>query len=160
MLLWYTAVSILIVANVFRSAGLDYRLVALGALIPLIIDLAVGHRAFGHSLVFAVALFVVVMATTTGRSRLLRRRLLCLPIGVFVALVLSGAFTQDHVFLWPFLGASFGHDGLLPVWWVVVVEELIGLVGWWWIVGQFDLYLPGPRDDFVRTGHLRDGTAP
>ena len=72
MLLWYTAVSILIVANVFRSAGLDYRLVALGALIPLIIDLAVGHRAFGHSLVFAVALFVVVMATTTGRSRLLR----------------------------------------------------------------------------------------
>jgi membrane-bound metal-dependent hydrolase YbcI (DUF457 family) len=160
MLLWYTAVSILIVANVFRSAGLDYRLVALGALIPLIIDLAVGHRAFGHSLVFAVALFVVVMATTTGRSRLLRRRLLCLPIGVFVALVQSGAFTQDHVFLWPFLGASFGHDGLLPVWWVVVVEELIGLVGWWWIVGQFDLYLPGPRDDFVRTGHLRDGTAP
>jgi membrane-bound metal-dependent hydrolase YbcI (DUF457 family) len=160
MLLWYTAVSILIVANVFRSAGLDYRLVALGALIPLIIDLAVGHRAFGHSLVFAVALFVVVMATTTGRSRLLRRRLLCLPIGVFVALVLSGAFTQDHVFLWPFLGASFGHDGLLAVWWVVLVEELIGLVGWWWIVGQYDLYLPGPRDDFVRTGRLQDAAAP
>jgi hypothetical protein len=160
VLLWYTAVSILIVANVFRSAGLDYRLVALGALIPLLVDLAVGHRAFGHTLVFAVALFVVVMVTTAGRSRLLRRRLLCLPIGVFVALVLSGAFTQDHVFLWPFLGASLGHDGLLPVWWVVVVEELIGLVGWWWIAGQFDLYLPGPRGDFVRTGRLWDGTAP
>lgn len=159
MLLWYTAISILIVATVFRSAGLDYRLVALGALLPLLIDLAVGHRALGHTLVFAVGLFVVVMVATAGRSRLLRRRLLCLPIGVFVALVLSGAFTQDQVFLWPFLGASFGDYGLLPVWWVVLIEELVGLVGWWWIVGQFDLYLPGPRDDFVRTGRLRDGTA-
>jgi hypothetical protein len=159
MLLWYTAISILIVATVFRSAGLDYRLVALGALLPLLIDLAVGHRALGHTLVFAVGLFVVVMVATAGRSRLLRRRLLCLPIGVFVALVLSGAFTQDQVFLWPFLGASFGGYGLLPVWWVVLIEELVGLVGWWWIVGQFDLYLPGPRDDFVRTGRLRDGTA-
>lgn len=159
MVLWYTAASILIVANVFRSTGLDYRLVALGALLPLLIDLGVGYRAVGHTLVFAVALFVGVMVATAGRSRLLRRRLLCLPIGVFVALVLSGAFTQDQVFLWPFLGSSFGDAGLLPVWWVVIIEELIGLAGWWWIVGQYDLYLPGPREEFVRTGHLRDGTA-
>ena len=160
MVLWYTAASILIVANVFRSTGLDYRLVALGALLPILIDIGVGHRAIGYTLVFAVALFVGVMVATAGRSRLLRRRLLCLPIGVFVALVLSGAFTQDQVFLWPFLGSSFGHAGLLPVWWVVVIEELIGLAGWWWIVGQYDLYLPGPREEFVRTGHLRDGAAP
>jgi hypothetical protein len=139
VLLWFTALSILLVANVFRSTGLDYRVVALGALVPLLLDAPVGHRAVGHTLVFGVGLFTLVMVGTTGRSRLLRRRLLCLPIGVFVALVLSGAFTQDQVFLWPFLGHGFGNDALVPAWWIVAVEELVGLVGWWWIAGQFDL---------------------
>ena len=153
MLLWFTGVSILLVANVFRSSGLDYRLVALGALAPLVVDAPVGHRALGHALVFAVALFGLVMVVTAGRSRLLRRRLLCLPIGVFVGLVLSGAFTQDHVFLWPFLG-RYGTENLLPAWWVVLLEELVGLLACWWIVGQFDLYLPEPRHRFWRTGRL------
>jgi membrane-bound metal-dependent hydrolase YbcI (DUF457 family) len=160
VLLWFTGLSILIVANVFRSSGLDYRAVAAGALLPLVIDLPVGHRAVGHSLVFAVVLFAAVMAGTAGRSRLLRRRLLCFPIGVFVGLVLSGAFTQDHVFLWPFVGSGFGDESLLPAWWVVLLEELAGLVSWWWIAGQFDLYLPEPRREFLRTGRLREGTVP
>ncbi len=99
MLLWFAGLSILVVANVFRSTGLDYRFVALGALLPLLVDVPVGHRAVGHALIFPVGLFVAVMLVTTGRPRLLRRRLLCVPIGVFVGLVLSGAFTQDHVFL-------------------------------------------------------------
>jgi hypothetical protein len=158
VLLWYTSLSILFVANVFRSSGMDYRLVALGAMVPLLLDLPVGHRAVGHTLLLAVALFTAVMVATAGRSRLLRRRLLCLPIGVFVGLVLSGAFTQDHVFLWPFLGA-FGSVGLLPPWWVVLLEELVGLVGWWWIVGQYDLYLPDPRREFWRSGRLRESPA-
>lgn len=159
MLLWYTALSILIVAVVFRSTGLDYRLIALGALLPLLVDAPIGHRAFGHSLLFAVVLLVVVMTLTTGGSRLRRRRLLCLPIGVFVGLVLSGAFTQDQVFLWPFLGSA-GDHALLPVWWVVLIEELVGLVGWWWIVGLYDLYLESPRREFLRTGRLIEGTRP
>jgi hypothetical protein len=156
VLFWYTGMSILIVANVFRSSGLDYRLVAVGALLPLVVDLPVGHRAFGHALLFPVALFAAVMVATTGRSRLRRRRLLCVPIGVFVALVLSGAFTQDHVFLWPFLGAA-GDQSLLPAWWVVLLEEVAGLAAWWWVVGQFDLYLAQPRHDFWNAGRLREG---
>ena len=156
MLLWYTGLSILLVANVFRSTGLDYRLVAASALLPVIVDLPIGHRAFGHALLFPVGLFAAVMLVTAGRSRLRRRRLLCVPIGVFVALVLSGAFTQDRVFLWPFLGSA-GSRSLLPVWWAVLLEELAGLVAWWWIVGQFDLYLPGPRRDFLHAGRLREG---
>jgi len=158
VLLWYTALSILFVSNVFRSSGLDYRLVALGALVPVLVDLPVGHRAVGHTLLLAVALFTLVMVGTAGRSRLLRRRLLCLPIGIFVGLVLSGAFTQDQVFLWPFLG-GFGDHAVLPSWWVVLIEELVGLAGWWWIVGQFDLYLPDARHEFWRSGRLRESAA-
>jgi hypothetical protein len=47
---------------------------------------------------------------------------------------------------------------LLPVWWVVVLEELAGLVACWWVVGQFDLYLPEPRRELLRTGRLREGS--
>ena len=59
------------------------------------------------------------------------------------------------MFWWPFLGSDFTHDSLLPTWWVVVIEELVGLFVCWVVVGQFDLYLPGPRDEFFRTGRLK-----
>ncbi|HEU5300830.1 MAG TPA: hypothetical protein VFW06_01200 [Acidimicrobiia bacterium] len=160
MLLWYTGVSVLLVANVFRSVGIDYRLVAGGALLPLVVDLPVGHRWFGHTLAFPVALLVVAMIGTLGRPRLLRRRLLCIPIGVFCGLILSGAFSNSDLFLWPLGGTDFGHEALLPAWWVVLLEELGGLVAWWWVVGQFDLYLPEPRAELFRTGRLQEGATP
>ena len=155
MFLWYVGLSVFGVATIFRSSGIDYRLIAVGAMLPLFVDLPVGYRWFGHTLLFAVALLAVVMLATIGRPRLLRRRLLCLPIGVFCGLVLSGAFANTDLFWWPFLGTSFPHDPLLPSTWVVVAEELIGLVVCWVLVGQYDLYLPGPRRDFWRTGRLR-----
>jgi hypothetical protein len=160
VLLWYIAISVLLVANVFRSSGVDFRLVALGALLPLLVDLPVGHRAFGHALLFPVGALVLVMVGTVGRSRLLRRRLLCVPIGIFCGLILSGAFTTNEVFWWPGFGSEFGDESLLPVWWGVLLEELAGLVALWWVVGQFDLYLPEPRAEFVQTGRLREGTPP
>jgi hypothetical protein len=128
-------------------------------MLPLLVDLPVGHTAFGHTLLFAVVLLVVVMVATIGRPRLLRRRWLCLPIGVLCGLILSGAFTSSELFLWPLGGTEFPDDALLPVWWVVLLEELAGLVACWWVVGQFDLYLPGPRRELIRTGRLREGSA-
>jgi len=159
VLLWYVGVSVLLVANVFKSAGVDYRLVAVGSLLPLVVDLPVGHTAFGHTLLFPVVLLGVVMLATIGRPRLLRRRLICIPIGVFCGLILSGAFTNSDLFLWPLGGTTFPDDALLPAWWVVLIEELAGLAACWWVVGQFDLYLPAPRHELLRTGRLREGTA-
>ena len=160
MFLWYVGLSVLIVAHVFRSTGIDYRLIAVGSMLPLVVSLPVGHRAFGYTLLFAVGLLGVAMLATIGRPRLLRRRLLCLPIGVFCGLVLSGAFTNGDLFLWPLGGTAFGNEALLPEWWIVLLEELAGLVACWWIIGQFDLYLPGPRADFFRTGRLTEGVLP
>ena len=153
MFFWYIGLSVFVVATIFRSVGIDYRLVALGSLLPLLVDLPFGYRAYGYTLLFAVAMLTVVMLGTIGRPRLLRRRWLCLPIGVFGGIVLSGAFTNDDLFWWPFLGTSFPHDALLPVWWVVLIEELVGLFVCWLLVGQYDLWLPGPRE-FLRTGRL------
>ena len=114
-----------------------------------------GHRWFGHTLVFAAAALLIVMVGTIGRTRLLRRRLICVPIGIFVGLVLSGAWTGGDAFWWPVLGGGLGHHSLLPATWAVIVEEVVGLVACWWVVGQFDLYLSEVRREFWRTGHLR-----
>jgi len=155
VLLWYVGMSVFLVATIFKSTGIDYRLVALGSMLPLVVDLPFGYRAYGYSLLFAVVLLALVMVGTIGRPRLLRRRLLCLPIGVFCALVLSGVFMNDDLFWWPFLGSSFAHDALLPAAWLVVLEEFVGLAACWFLVGQYDLYLPGPRRELLRTGRLR-----
>jgi hypothetical protein len=157
VLLWYAGLSVLIVHYVFRSSGVDYRLIAAGSLLPLLVDLPFGRLAYGHTLVAGVGLMVLVMVGTIGRARLLRRRLICLPIGCLCGLALSGVWTNPEVFWWPFAG-PLPDDPLLPPLPVVALEELVGLGAWAWIVTQFGLTAPAARDAFVRTGRLRAET--
>ena len=155
MFFWYIGLSVFGVATIFRSTGIDYRLIAVGSLLPLIVDLPFGYRAYGYTLLFAVALLVIVMVGTIGRPRLVRRRWLCLPIGVFCGLILSGAFANDHLFWWPFLGTDFPHDALLPTWWVVLIEEVVGTLR---VLGARRPVRAVPartREEFLRTGRLK-----
>ena len=154
MLLWYAGLSVLLVYFVFQSAGVDYRLVVAGSLLPLAVDLPFLGLAYGHTLLGSVALLVAVMLLTIGRPRLLRRRLLCLPIGAFCGLVLSAAWANTDVFWWPFTGASLPDGSLLPApgsWcsksWQVWPRRRI--------VYRFGLADRGRRDDFLRSGRLR-----
>ena len=160
MLFWYAGLSVLIVYFVFQSTGIDYRLVAVGSLLPLVVDLPFLGWSYGHTLLASVALLLVVMLVTIGRSRLLRRRLLCLPIGAFCGLVLSAAWTNSDVFWWPFTGAALPSGSLLPVPGIVVLEELAGLAAWAWIVYRFGLTDRARRDDFLRSGRLRAIASP
>ena len=73
MFLWYICLSIAGVALVFQSRGIDYRLIAVGSLLPLVLDIPFGYRAYGYTLLFAVGMLAVVMLVTIGRPRLLRR---------------------------------------------------------------------------------------
>ncbi len=154
MLLWYVGPSIVAVHDVFRSRGLDYRLVALGALLPLLLDAPFGRFAYAHSIVVAVLLLGLVMVGTIGRPRLVRRRLICLPIGWFCGLILSGAFLHDVSFLWPFLGSDFPDVPLLPGLTLVVLLDAAGLAVIVWAWGRFGLSHPERRDEFLRTGRL------
>lgn len=156
MLLWYLGPSVLIVFTVFRSAGIDFRLVAAGSVLPLLIDVPFGRLAVGHALVVSVAVLTVVMLGTIGRPRLARRRLLCVPIGMMCGLLLSGAWRFTEVFWWPTLGVSIPHHSLLPGVWPTVLLEVVGLVACWFAVGLFGLYEDGPRTEFLRTGRLRE----
>jgi hypothetical protein len=122
MLLWFAFGSIFGVWNVFQSPGLDFRLIAVGALLPLALDAPFGAQSYAHTLCSAVVVLVLVMALTTGRGRRLRRRrLLGLPIGWFTGLVLSGAWAHKEVFWWPAFGWSRPSAPLLAPWPVVIV---------------------------------------
>lgn len=156
MLLWYVGLSVVIVLLVFQSSGVDYRLVAVGSLLPLAIDLPARRLWFGHTLLASVVLLVLVMLLTIGRPRLLRRRLLCLPIGAFCGLALSAAWTNTDVFWWPFTGSTLPDAPLLPAPGIVVLEELAGLAAIVWVVYRYGLRDPARRDELVRTGRLRE----
>jgi hypothetical protein len=131
-------------------------LVAFGALLPLLVDLPFGHMAHGHTLIGGVGLLTLVMLGTIGRPRLLRRRLLCLPIGVLAGLLLSGAFLHDQVFLWPFVGDGFGDVSLWPPLTLLVLAEGIGIAACGWIWSRCGLGEPDRRSQFLRTGRLTD----
>lgn len=155
MILWYAAGAVVVVWAVFQTTGLDFRLVALGALLPVLVDLPAGHRAIGHTLLASAVLLLVVMLATAGRGRRLRRRrLLSLPIGSLSGLVLAAAWRDAEVFWWPALGTDLGRIALLPPWPAIVVLETIGLVAALWAVGRFGLADPDRRRRFLTTGRL------
>jgi hypothetical protein len=155
MVFWLAFGSIFGVWNVFQSPGLDFRLIALGALLPLALDAPFGEQTYAHSLLSAVAVLVGVMMLTTGRGqRLRRRRLLSLAIGWFAGLVLAGSWTHQEVFWWPAFGAARPHARLLAPWPVVVIEELLGLAAAWWAWTRFGLADHARRQELWRSGRL------
>ncbi len=154
MLLWYAAGSIVAVCLVFQSAGLDYRLIAFGSLLP-VADLIVEHQALAHTLLAPTGALMITMFATMGRGRrLLRRRLLGVPIGWFFGIGLSGGFTQQDLFWWPAFGNDFGNTGVFPSFGWAVALELIGATLSFWIWSRFALSDRGRRRDFLRTGRL------
>ena len=158
MLLWFAFGSIFGVWNVFQSPGLDFRLIALGALLPLVLDAPFGSQAYAHTLLSAVVVLAFAMAVTAGRGRRLRRRrALSLPIGWFTGLVLSGAWAHKDVFWWPATGWSRPSAPLLAPWPVLIIEELLGAAAAWWAWTRFALRDRDRRRRFWRTGRLAIG---
>ena len=153
MILWYAGLALAIVWNVFRDPAVDHRLVVAGALLPDAVDLAAGHPAYAHTLLAPVVVLTVVMGATRGR-RTTRRRLLALPIGMFLHLVLDGTWTRGEVLFWPFLGTTFPDGDLWPPLGLALLEELAGAAALVWFVRRFRLTDPAPRRAFLRSGRL------
>lgn len=160
MLLWYLVLSAVGVWAVFDSPALDYRLVMVGAVLP-VAEVALGRPGPLHSLVTAVAVLTVVMLATRGR-RLVRRRLLGIPIGLFAYLVLSGTWTDTTAFWWPLAGPSLSDapPPELARGGVSVVLDIVAVaVALWWArrVGLDDA--PN-RERFRSTGQLPRAAGP
>jgi hypothetical protein len=155
VLLWFVGLAVVIVWLVFRSPGVDYRMVALGAVLPLG-DLATGGVWLLHTLAASVAALLTVVLLTM-RRRLARRRWLGIPIGMFLHLLLDGMWTRTAVFWWPAFGwdvlggaspeATRSADQL-------VVLEACGALALVWFAAHFRLLDPANRSRFVRTGRV------
>ena len=110
MFFWFVATAILTIAWVFKDPRFDYRLLAVGAVLPDVIDWPTGWRVM-HSVVTSIVLLALVMLVSLGRKPY-RKILLGLPIGTFLHLVFDGAFTSARVFWWPIGGWEFSADAL------------------------------------------------
>ena len=139
MFFWFLALSFVLVALVFDSPALDYRVVMLGSVLPMVELLAGGPWAL-HTLLAPLVVLVAVMLVTRGR-RLARRRWLGLPIGLFLYLVLDGVWLRTELFWWPVFGARVDSADLPDVkpLAVLVALELIGLAAGAWAVRRYGL---------------------
>lgn len=156
MLVFFVATAVIGVLLVFNSPAVDYRFVASGAVLPLL-EALVGRPLIFHTLLGSVALLSVVMACTV-RSRLLRRRLLGVPIGTFVFLLCSGSWTRSELFWWPFLGFDGIAVAPLPEFErplaVLLLLELLGIVGMVWLTRRFRLTRHQNLQVLLRSGRL------
>jgi len=134
MFFWFIATAVLTIAWVFKDPRFDYRLLAVGAVLPDIIDWPTGWRVM-HSVVTSIAVLALVMFVSLGRKPY-RKLLLGLPIGMFLHLVFDGAFTSAEMFWWPIGGWQFS-DAQLPVvargWWNLPLEIFgaAAMLMWW-----------------------------
>jgi hypothetical protein len=154
VLLWFVGPSILIVWSVFRSPAADYRVVAVGSVLPLV-ELPFGEPRLLHSLVGAAVVMVAVMLGARGR-RLVQRRLLGLPIGMLLHLALDGAWADTDAFWWPAFGVSWSTSELPEVGRGAfnILLELLGGVACWWGYRRFRLAEPERRTLFAQTGRV------
>ena len=152
MLIWFAVMSVVLTFLVFQSPAIDYRLVALGSLVPLA-EVPFGAGAL-HSLLAPTVVLAIVMLLTRNR-RLVRRQWLGLPIGMYLHLVLDLAWTRTEAFWWPLLGVEY-TDGALEAgrgMWSIVME-VAGIVAGFWAYQRFGLDDRARRERFLRTGQL------
>ncbi len=156
MFFWFVAAAVFTVLFIFDSPAIDYRFVALGGVLPLV-ESVTGRPLILHTLLGSVLVLVVVMAATVGR-RIERRRLLGIPIGTLVFLVVSAAWARTELFWWPAAGFDGIADPPLPEFdrpgSLLVVLELVGVGALVWLGRRFDLGRPDHRRELVRTGRL------
>lgn len=108
MIIWTSSISVLLFRYIFKDNSADLRYIILGSLYPLFLDsiifnLGISNRSqfLGHSLLFNVLLFFLVMIITKRNTRI-RSNALLFSIGAFLYLVLSFTWSNQSVFLYPF----------------------------------------------------------
>ncbi len=152
MIFWFAAGAVLGAWTVLHDSSFDYRLVALGAVLPDVVDAAVGHRALAHTLVFAVGSLTLVMLATVNR-RAVRRHLIAVPVGLLAHLVLDGVWADKALFWWPGFD-GWGATPIAPGTLWLIAREVIGVGLAVVVVRRFGLAQRAVRREFWRTGRL------
>jgi len=162
VLLWFVGGGVVAVWNVFHDPTFDYRVLVIGLLLPDLVDAPLGGARVLHSITASVVVMSVVVLSTIGR-RPVRRRLLAIPIGMFLHLVLDGAFNDTRVFWWPFSGLRMPASGLPSLERALglnVLFELLGAIALVWVWRRFGLASSAARKHLWRTGALPGAREP
>ena len=108
MIIWTSSISIFLFRYIFKDYAADLRFIIIGSLYPLILDslsynFGISNKTqfLGHSLLFNVSLFFLIMIITKRGSKI-RSNALLFSIGTFLYLVLSFTWTNQSIFLYPF----------------------------------------------------------
>ena len=108
MIIWTSSISIFLFRYIFKDYSADLRFIILGSLYPLILDslsynFGISNKTqfLGHSLLFNVSLFFLIMIITKRGSKI-RSNALLFSIGAFLYLVLSFTWTNQSIFMYPF----------------------------------------------------------
>ena len=108
MIIWTSSISIFLFRYIFKDYADDLRFLIIGSLFPLILDslsynFGISNKTqfLGHSLLFNVSLFFLIMIITKRGSKI-RSNALLFSIGAFLYLVLSFTWTNQSIFLYPF----------------------------------------------------------
>lgn len=144
MFFWHLGATIAFVRYAFRDEAMDLRFLAVGALLPNLIDSPIAAlmwgswqapRLWSHSLVFGSVLMVVVLITTTRGTR--RKKWMLLAIGVLMHLALDAMWAAPRTLWWPLFGLEFTRSefSMFTEYAAVVMRdpwmwsgELVGLV--------------------------------
>lgn len=114
MLLWHVGLTTAFVRYAFRDEHMDLRFLALGAILPDVIDTPIGvavwqtwqtPRLWSHSLAFGALLMTVVLLVTRRGRR--RKQWMLVAVGVLMHLALDGMWSYPETLWWPFLGWTF-----------------------------------------------------
>ena len=156
MFLWFCIPSIVGIALIFRSPFLDYRLLALGALLPFV-ETAAGFQWLLHTLFFGVFVLSSIMFLGKGKRKI-QQKLLPLPIGLLTHLVLDGTWTKTEIFWWPvtgrdLLGAEVGRleFSFMPI---GMLLEIFGIFIAVWGWRKFELNKQVNLKAFITNGYL------
>ena len=118
MLFWHVGATVAFVRYAFRDEAMDLRFLALGAILPDLIDTPIGvamwttwhtPRLWSHSLFFGSMVMVVVLVATRRGHR--RKQWMLLATGVLVHLALDAMWADPETLWWPFLGWEFTSTG-------------------------------------------------
>lgn len=176
MIAWHLGAAIFLFRWIFRDPKVDIRFLAVGALLPDVIDLPVGTvlladrystgELWFHSLLVPTLVVVVVLAFTRRGRR--RRGWMALAVGMFFHLLVDGMWTSAETFFWPFFGLGF-PTGPTPYWdgawaralgdpirWVLEGIGLVYLITLWRRSG---LSQPGNLQLLAKQGRLPEVSA-
>ena len=103
MFVWFVGTAMAAAWIVFRDPRFPFLPLAIGSLLPDVVEIPLGRIGPLHSAVVVFGAMLVVMLATIGR-RPVRRWLLALTMGVLLHLVFDGAFAETEAFWWPLLG--------------------------------------------------------